>query len=204
MARQILPARDLVFIGEWPSPPADYERCSVGPVLNDVGQKLPASVPGFAGERPSPPISMNANLIGTSLTFQGYQKYSASGSGCSTLFVSSPGLTEAQAKGTDLQIVPGELSLAVNLESLDDALCSVLMRSQLGEDEAWLAVQPLNVVYPCAENELEFPDYVIKCAERIHSRVGVTYIGHKWQFMALLTFIEKERLKEVEAQSLCQ
>ena len=31
---------------------------------------------------------------------------------------------------------------------------------------------------------------------------SVTYIGHKWQFMALLTFIEKERLKEVEAQSL--
>jgi hypothetical protein len=41
----------------------------------------------------------------------------------------------------------------------------------------------------------------IKCAERIHSRVGKTYIGHKWQFMALLTFIEKERLKELEDQS---
>jgi hypothetical protein len=58
------------------------------------------------------------------------------------------------------------------------------------------------VLYPCANNELEFPDWVIKCAERIHSRVGVTYIGHKWQFMALLTFIEKERLKELEVQSL--
>ena len=78
--------------------------------------------------------------------------------------MSSPGLTEAQAKGTDLQIVLGELSFAVNSESLDDALCSVLMRSQLGEDEARLAVQPLNVVYPCAENELEFLDWVIKCA----------------------------------------
>jgi hypothetical protein len=32
-------------------------------------------------------------------------------------------------------------------------------------------------------------------------RVGITYIGHKWQFKALLTFIEKERLKELEAQS---
>jgi hypothetical protein len=31
--------------------------------------------------------------------------------------------------------------------------------------------------------------------------VGITYIGHKWQFMALLTFIEKERLKELETQS---
>jgi hypothetical protein len=58
------------------------------------------------------------------------------------------------------------------------------------------------VLYPCANNELEFPDWVIKCAERIHSRVGVTYIGHKWQLMALLTFIEKERLKELEVQSL--
>jgi hypothetical protein len=31
--------------------------------------------------------------------------------------------------------------------------------------------------------------------------MGITYIGQKWQFMALLTFIEKERLKELEAQS---
>ena len=32
-------------------------------------------------------------------------------------------------------------------------------------------------------------------------RVGITYIGHKWQFMALLIFIEKERLKELETKS---
>jgi hypothetical protein len=31
--------------------------------------------------------------------------------------------------------------------------------------------------------------------------MGITYIGQKWQFMALLTFIEKDRLKELEAQS---
>ena len=57
------------------------------------------------------------------------------------------------------------------------------------------------MLYPCAENDLEFPNWVIKCAEQIHSKVCVTYIGHKWQFMALLTLIEKERLKELEAQS---
>ena len=60
-----------------------------------------------------------------------------------------------------------------------------------GEGEGRLTVQPLKVLYPSAENELVFPDWVIRCVERIHSRVGVTYIGHKWQFMALLTFIEK-------------
>ena len=124
-----------------------------------------------------------------------------SGSACSTLLVCSLGLAETQTRDTDLQIVPGELPLAVNIESMDDALCSVLMRSQVGEDEARLAVQPLNVLYPSAENELGFPDWVIKCVEWIHSRVGTTYIGHKWQFMALLIFIEKERLKELEAQS---
>jgi hypothetical protein len=32
-------------------------------------------------------------------------------------------------------------------------------------------------------------------------RVDMTYIGYKWQFKALLTFIEKERLKELKAQS---
>jgi hypothetical protein len=113
-----------------------------------------------------------------------------------------PSLAEAPAKGPNLQIISSELSLAVNSESLDDALCSVLMRSHVGEDEARLAVQPLNVLYPCVDNEMEFPDWVLKCAERIHSKVGITYIGQKWQFMALLTFIEKERLKELEAQSL--
>jgi hypothetical protein len=89
----------------------------------------------------------------------------------------------------------------MNLKSLDDALCSDLLWSHVGEDEGRLVVQPLNVLFPCADNELEFLDWIIKCAEQIHSRVGITYIGYKCQFMALLTFLEKERLKELEAQS---
>jgi hypothetical protein len=181
---QTLPERDLVFVGERPSTPVS-------------AQILPASVSGFAGERPSPPVSTIPNQTGTPLIFQGCQRLLASGSVCSTLSGCSPGLSQVE----DLQISPGELPLAVNSKSMDDDLCSVLMRSQVGEDEAQLAVQPLNVLYPCAEKELEFPDWVIKCAERIHSRVGITYIGHKWQFMALLIFIERERLKELEAQS---
>jgi Tfp pilus assembly protein PilO len=56
-----------------------------------------------------------------------------------------PGLAEASAKGPNLQIVLGDLSLVVNLESLDDALCSDLLRSHDKEDEGQLAVQPLNV-----------------------------------------------------------
>jgi hypothetical protein len=182
---QTLPERDLVFDGERPSTPVS-------------AQIVPASVSGCAGEKPSPPVSTIPNQTGTPLIFQGCQRFLASGSVCSTLSGCSPGLSQVE----DIQISPGELPLAVNSKSMDDDLCSVLMRSQVGEDEAQLAVQPLNVLYPCAEKELEFPDWVIKCAERIHSRVGITYIGHKWQFMALLIFIERERLKELEAQSL--
>ena len=51
--------RDLVFVGERPSP------------LTSV-QKLPVSVSGFSGERPSPPVSMIPTQIDTSLIFQGY------------------------------------------------------------------------------------------------------------------------------------
>jgi hypothetical protein len=121
--------------------------------------------------------------------------------GLSTVSVCLPGSAEPLAKDSDLQSVPGELSLAVNSENLDDTLCTVLMGSHDGEDEGRLTAQPLNVSYLSAESELVFPDWVIKCAKRIHFRVGITYIGHKWQFMALLTFLEKERLKKLEAQS---
>jgi hypothetical protein len=166
-----------------------------------VSQSLPARVPGFAGERPSTPVSKSPNPIGAPLTFQECQKSPMSSFVFSTLSMYPFGLAEAPAKGPDLQIVPGKLLLAGNLESLDDALCSVLMRSHVGEDEDRLEAQPLNVLYPCIDNELEFLGWVIKCAKQVHSRVGISYIGQKWQFMALLTFIEKERLKELEAQS---
>jgi hypothetical protein len=64
----------------------------------------------------------------------------------------------------------GESSFVVRSESLDDALCSNLLMSHDGEDEGQLAVKPLNVLYPFAINELKFPNWVIKCVERIHSR----------------------------------
>jgi hypothetical protein len=86
-------------------------------------------------------------------------------SSLSTFSVCPPGLAEPLGKDPDLQSVPGELLLAVNSENLDDALCSVLMRSHDGEEEGRLTVQPLNVLYPNAENELVFPNWVIKCAE---------------------------------------
>jgi hypothetical protein len=47
-----------------------------------------------------------------------------------------------------------ESSFVVRSESLDDALCSDLLMSHDGEDEGQLAVKPLNVLYPCAINEL--------------------------------------------------
>jgi hypothetical protein len=40
------------------------------------------------------------------------------------------------------------------------------------------------------------PDWVIKCAKRIHPKVGISYVGNKWQLMALLIFLEKEHSKE--------
>ena len=94
------------------------------------------------------------------------------------------GLAEPPVKDPVLQSAPSELSLAVNSENLDDALCSVLMGSHDGVDKGRLMVQPLNVLYPSAGNELVFLDWVIKCAKWIHSKVGINYIGHKWQFMA--------------------
>jgi hypothetical protein len=84
----------------------------------------------------------------------------------------------------------------------EEGQCSDLIVSHDGEEEGQLAVEPLNVQFPFTVNESEFPDWVVKVAERIHSKVGVTYVGQKWEFMGLLTFLEKERFKELEAQSL--
>jgi hypothetical protein len=110
-----------------------------------------------------------------------------------------PGIDMGQSWGT-LVGVPqvggvGSESVSVfsrlggNELSIVDELCP---------DISDMAFKPLNIIIPCAAIESEFPDWVIKCAERIHSRVGVSYVGQKWQFMALLTFLEKERLKEIQ------
>jgi hypothetical protein len=84
----------------------------------------------------------------------------------------------------------------------EEGQCSDLIVSHDGEEEGQLAVEPLNVQFPFTVNESEFPDWVVKVAERIHSKVGVTYVGQKWEFMGLLTFLEKEHFKELESQSL--
>jgi hypothetical protein len=52
-----------------------------------------------------------------------------------------------------------------------------LIMSHDGEEEGRLVVEPLNVLFPCVVNESKFPDWVVKCAEQIHSRVGITYVG---------------------------
>jgi hypothetical protein len=206
--RQTSPASDSVCAGEWPSSPAapvsyadSGENLQGQLLLEEKRQSLSGGVLGFAGVRPRLPEFKSASDPASPVTFQHCQRPPVSEPGLSTVPVCPPSLSEPLGKGPDLQSCPGELSVAVNSENMDDALCSVLMSSHDGEDEGRLTVQPLNVLYPSAENELVFPDWVIKCAERIHSRVGITYIGHKWQFMALLTFIEKERMKELEAQS---
>jgi hypothetical protein len=77
----------------------------------------------------------------------------------------------------------------------EEGQCSDLIVSHDGEEEGQLQ-------FPFTVNESEFPDWVVKVAERIHSKVGVTYVGQKWEFMALLTFLEKEHFKELESQSL--
>ena len=159
-----MPESDFVFTGERPSPSAGSVRCSVGGetiqgrlLLEDVRQSPPMSAPGFVGTSLSPLESKSRILINVPVIFQDCQRSPMSESGYLTLSVCPPGLVEDPAKGLDCQTVSGELSLAVNSESIDYALCFVLMRSQDGEVEGRMAVQPLNVFYPCAENELEFP-----------------------------------------------
>ena len=59
--------------------------------------------------------------------------------------------------------------------SVVDELGSNLSMSHEGDD-SHMAVKPLNVILPNAASESEFPNWVIKCAKWIHSKVGVTYV----------------------------
>jgi hypothetical protein len=113
-----------------------------------------------------------------------------------------PGIDMGQSWGTLVEVpqVGGVGSESVSVFSrLGGNELSII--DELCPDISDMAFKPLNIIIPCAAIESEFPDWVIKCAERIHSRVGVSYVGQKWQFMALLTFLEKERLKEIQSLS---
>ncbi|KAE8076624.1 hypothetical protein FH972_015261 [Carpinus fangiana] len=104
--------------------------------LEDAHQSTLASDPIFTRERTSPPVVSDR----CSINLSRLSKITGEGIVFSTLSVCPSDLAEASAKGPNLQIVPGELSLAVNSESLDDALCSDLLRSHNGEDEGQLVV----------------------------------------------------------------
>jgi hypothetical protein len=39
-------------------------------------------------------------------------------------------------------------------------------------------------------------DWVIQCAKHIYPIVEISYVGHKLQLLALLTFLEEERWKD--------
>jgi hypothetical protein len=54
---------------------------------------------------------------------------------------------------------------------------------------------PLNAYDPFARNEAGYSDWVTECASEIYPIVGISYVGHKLQLLALLTFLEKERRK---------
>jgi hypothetical protein len=190
---------------------------------------LPQSPPaeGLVGasEKPCSPDSSSHTLEGAMLIRQESPTFPVSGYGFSTAFECPPDLANSPTKGLDFQMVPGvamgqfwrplvgvpqvggvgsksdsDFSRIGGKESsVVDELVPDLLMSHVGDDEGHMAVKPLNIILPCAAIESEFSDWVIKCAERIHSRVGVSYVGQKWQFMALLTFLEKERLKEIQS-----
>ena len=54
-----------------------------------------------------------------------------------------------------------------------NALGTNVLMSYDGENEGQLEDKPLSVIFPYTENESKFPDWVINCTKRIHSRVGI-------------------------------
>jgi hypothetical protein len=71
------------------------------------------------------------------------------------------------------------------------------------EGEAGIGrMPPLNAYSPISRGLSGYFDWVIQCANEIYPIVGVSYMGHKLQLLALLTFLEEEhRNEEVGALS---
>jgi len=57
-------------------------------------------------------------------------------------------------------------------------------------------VPPLNTYSPISGGLSGYFDWVIQCANEIYPIVGISYVGHKQQLLALLTFLEEERRNE--------
>jgi len=55
---------------------------------------------------------------------------------------------------------------------------------------------PLNAYSPISGGLSGYSDWVIQCANEIYPIVGISYMGHKLQLLALLTFLEEEHRNE--------
>ena len=55
---------------------------------------------------------------------------------------------------------------------------------------------PLNAYDPKSGKEVGYSDWVTQCASEIYPIVGISYVGHKLQLLALLTFLEGEHHKD--------
>ena len=54
---------------------------------------------------------------------------------------------------------------------------------------------PLNAYDSFVGNEAGYSDWVTQCASEIYPIIGISYVGHKLQLLALLTFLEEDRCK---------
>ena len=52
---------------------------------------------------------------------------------------------------------------------------------------------PLNTYAPPLGDMSGYSDWFIQCANEIYPIVGILFVGHKLQLLALLTFFEEER-----------
>jgi hypothetical protein len=55
---------------------------------------------------------------------------------------------------------------------------------------------PLNTCSPPLGGLSRYSDWVIQCANEIYIIMGILYMGHKLQLLALLTFLEEEHCLE--------
>jgi len=103
------------------------------------------------------------------------------------------GNSNSQPSGCSDLVVFQEGDQSIVVAESGKVLCDV---AEMEVEASMGRVSPLNTYSPSAGDLSGYSDWVIQCANEIYPIVGISYVNHKLQLLALLTFLEEERRNE--------
>jgi hypothetical protein len=103
------------------------------------------------------------------------------------------GISNRQPFGCSDLVVFQEGDQPIEVAESGEDLCDA---AEMEGETGMGRVPPLNTYSPISGGLSGYSNWVIQCANEIYPIVGISYVGHKLQLLALLTFLEEERRNE--------